>query len=293
MIVRPSNSQKLISLLREKPLVLYGFGGAGSSIGHWCDENQIDYIFADQHAAQKQKNTDKRIISPERLVKEYSDANIVVSSIIYYDEIVKNLLAMGIEEENILSYQLFFPEHIRWSDLENSTVWGTHMGRVKKIADWIPTDVESVADYGAGKLSLKKFLKPAVLYYPIDYIKRSEETIVCDFDKDNFPDIKTDISVCTATLVFIERVEDLLEHICSHTFRTIILSYVTWEAFSNTAGRRVSGYINDFTEDNIRQMLLKYGFILKEIRPDPANKIDTLYLFNNNDTGGILHDYPA
>lgn len=293
MIVRPSNSQKLISLLRKKPLVLYGFGGAGSSIGNWCDENEIDYIFADQHAAQKEKDTNKRIILPELLAKEYSDANIVVSSIIYYDEIVKYLLAMGIKEENILSYQLFFPERIHWSDLEYSTIWGTHMGRVKEIADWIPTEVKSVADYGAGKLSLKEFLNPAVLYYPIDYIKRSEETIVCDFDKDNFPDIKTDVSVCTATLVFIERVEELLEHICSHTFRTIILSYVTWEAFSNTAGRRVSGYINDFTEDNIQQMLLKHGFILKEIRPDPANKIDTLYLFNNNDTGGILHDYPA
>lgn len=293
MIVRPSNSQKLISLLRKKPLILYGFGGAGSSIGNWCDKNEIDYIFADQHATQKEKDTNKRIILPELLVKEYPNTNIVVSSIIYYDEIVKHLLAMGIKEENILSYQLFFPERIHWSDLEHSTIWGTHMGRVKEIADWIPTEVKSVADYGAGKLSLKEFLNPAVLYYPIDYIKRSEETIVCDFDKDNFPDIKTDVSVCTATLVFIERVEELLEHICSHTFRTIILSYVTWEAFSNTAGRRVSGYINDFTEDNIRQMLLKHGFILKEIRPDPANKIDTLYLFNNNDTGGILHDYPA
>ena len=41
-----------------------------------------------------------------------------------------------------------------------------------------------------------------------------------------------------------------------------------------------------------QQMLLKHGFMLKEIKPDPANKIDTLYLFNN-DTGGILHDYPA
>lgn len=292
MIVKPSNPQKLISLLREKPLILYGFGGAGNSIARWCSENQIDYIFADQHAVQKQKDTDKRIILPELLVKEYPNANIVVSSIVYYDEIVKHLLAMGVKEENILSYQLFLPERIRWSDLEHSTIWGTHMGRVKKIADWIPANAGTVADYGAGRLSLKEFLDPAISYYPIDYIKRSKETIICDFDRDNFPDIKTDVSVCTATLIFIEHAKELLEHICSHTFRTIILSYVTQEAFSNVAGRRASGYVNDFCEKDIQQMLLKYGFMLKEIKPDPANKIDTLYLFNN-DTGGILHDYPA
>ena len=62
MIVKPSNPQKLISLLREKPLILYGFGGAGNSIARWCSENQIDYIFADQHAVQKQKDTDKAVI---------------------------------------------------------------------------------------------------------------------------------------------------------------------------------------------------------------------------------------
>lgn len=279
MIVRPSDPQKLISRLKGQPLVLYGFGGAGSRIGQWCDENGIDYIFADRQAEQKQKETDRLVIPPARLAKDYPNANIVISSMIYYDEIKENLLSMGIPEGNLLSCQLFFPERVTWRELEHSTEWGTHMGRVKLIADWIPEDASSVADYGAGKLSLREFLEPAVLYRPIDYVKRSEDTVVCDFDRDSFPELSADISVCTATLVFLERAEKLLEHICIHTAQSIILSYVTREKFPNIAGRRASGYVNDFTHDDIQKLLLRHGFTLVETRPDPANQIDTLYLF--------------
>lgn len=282
MVVRPSNPQKLISRLKGQPLVLYGFGGAGSRIGQWCDENGIDYVFADRQAEQKQKETDRSVIPPERLAKDYPNANIVISSMIYYDEIKENLLSMEIPKENLLSCQLFFPERVTWRELEHSTQWGTHMGRVKLIADWIPKKASSVADYGAGKLSLREFLEPAVLYCPIDYVKRSEDTVVCDFDRDSFPEIRADIAVCTATLVFLERAEKLLEHICTHTAQNIILSYVTREKFSNTAGRRASGYVNDFTHDDIQKLLLRHGFTLAEMRPDPANQIDMLYLFRRD-----------
>lgn len=282
MVVRPSDPQKLISHLKGRPLVLYGFGGAGSRIGQWCDEYGIDYVFADRQAKQKQKETNRLVIPPELLAKDYPNANIVISSMIYYDEIKENLLSMGINEGNLLSCQLFFPERVTWRELERSTEWGTHMGRVKLIADWISEKTTSVADYGAGKLSLRQFLEPAVVYCPIDYVKRSEDTVVCDFDRDSFPEIRADVSVCTATLVFLERAEKLLEHICTHTAQEIILSYVAWETFPHTAGRRASGYVNDFTHNDIQKPLLRHGFALVETRPDPANKIDTLYLFRRD-----------
>ncbi len=279
MIVKPREPQKLALALKEKPLVLYGFGGAGVSIARWCDENQIEYIFADQNAVQKQGATQKKIVLPEMLPEKWSDANIVISSILYYDEIVEKLLRLGIDRKRILSYQMFFQERITWKDLEDAVVWGTHTGRVKDIAEWIPAGVRSVADYGEGKLNLKKYLAPATAYYPIDYIKRSQETIICDFDQDRLPDIKADVSVCTATLIFITHAPELLEHLCTHTLQTIILSYVTLDTFPNVTGRRASGYMNDFTQQELQAMLSKYGFKLEAIRPDSANKIDTQYLF--------------
>lgn len=282
MVVNPREPQKLISLLRERQLVLYGFGGMGVAIARWCDENGIDYIFADRDALRKQSTTDKRVIAPEQLAKNFRDVNIVISSILYYDEIIEKLLTLGIRKENIISYQLFLPKRITWRDLEHSTTWGMHAGRVKLIAGWVPTNARSVADYGAGKLSLRHLLLPSTAYYPIDYVKRSEDTIVCDFDQDCLPDLHTEVSICTATLVFIAQAERLLEHICTHTSRLIILSYVLLETFSNVEGRRASGYISDLTEDRIRAILTKHGFYWEKTQPDPANRIDTLYLYCKN-----------
>ena len=279
MIIEPKDSDQLISILKAAPLVLYGMGGTGVRIAKWCDENEVDYVFADQDICKRHTDVDKIVVSPERLRKDYPNANIVISSIVYYDEIEKKLLSLGIDQKRILSYNLFMKENITWKDLEHTTKWGEHIGRVRTISEWVSNDAQSVADYGEGKLSLKYFINPDIKYYPIDYIKRSNETILCDFDNGKFPKRKTDISVCTATLVFITKADSLLNYICKNTSRIIILSYVTVDIFSNINGRRASGYVNDFTQEDIVKICLTHGFILKEKRSDPANKIDTLYLF--------------
>lgn len=59
----------------------------------------------------------------------------------------------------------------------------------------------------------------------------------------------------------------------------MILSYVTLEKFPNKAGRRASGYVNDFSQEQFLTMLSTCGFRLEAAMPDPANNIDTLYLF--------------
>lgn len=282
LVVNPRNPSKLVSILKAKPLVLYGMGGAGIRIAQWCDENKVDYVFADKDADKKQGILDKTVVIPEALKKDYPNAHIVITSIIYYDEIVEKLLSLGIDKKCILSYKMFIPGAATWKDLENTTVWGEHIGRVKAIAQWIPGDAASVADYGEGKLSLKKFLAPNIQYYPIDYIRRSQKTIICDFNNGDFPKIKADVSVCTATLVFITAADSLLKHLCQNSSNTVILSYVTLDVFPNIDGRRASGYVNDFTQDDIIDFFLTYGFILKEKQPDPANKIDTLFLFSKS-----------
>ncbi|MHC1724162.1 MAG: hypothetical protein AB9836_13265 [Aminipila sp.] len=287
MIIEPKVSAQLISTLKAAPLILYGMGGASIHIAKWCDENEVDYVFADQDIRKRQTRIDKIVVSPERLRKDYPNANIVISSIIYYDEIEKKLLRLGIDQKHILSYDLFMKENVTWEELEHNTKWGEHIGRVKMISEWVSDDAQSVADYGEGKLSIKNFINPNIKYYPIDYIMRSNETILCDFNKDQFPKLQTDISVCTATLVFITKADSLLNYICKNTSRIIILSYVTADIFSNIKGRRASGYVNDFTEEDIVNICLTNGFTLKEKRSDPANKIDTLFLFEKTKVGEI------
>lgn len=284
MIVRPQNPQKLKKKLTGQQLVLYGTGGLGLKIAEWCDENEIQYVLADRDAIRKKQELKKDVILPMEILNYYPEANIVISSIIYYNDIFKALRNMGIKTEHILSYQLFIPAQITWKDLEYNTAWGMNVERVQQIAQWIPDEKIAVADYGAGKLTLKKFLGSKVEYIPIDYLRRTDDTILCDFDMDEYPPIIADVSVCTATLIFLKKGKTLLKNICEKTKRYLILSYVVLEKFPDVKGRRASGYQSDFTEEELQIFMKKEGFELKEKKADPANTIDTLYLFYKKDS---------
>lgn len=279
MLIKPENPERLIDFLSEKPLVLYGMGILGKAIAQWCDANRITYVFADRDAREKQKMTAKTIIAPEALRHGYVDANIVVSSNLYFNEIAGQLRNNGFGEEQILSYRLFLPERIVWADLEDNIDWELMKPSVELLAKWLSDGIESLADYGAGQMYLKGFLCPDIKYYPIDYFKRYDETIVSDLNTGEFPDLYTDAAVCNGVLEFLTTSEELLAHICERTSRVIVVSYMTLDKFPDINGRRASGYISDLAEQDILDMLCRGGFRLIRKATDPLDATDTIYLF--------------
>jgi len=288
MIAEPKQVDKLIPLLKSKPLILYGMGGGSLIISQWCDEYGIDYLFSDQNPQKATARMDKVFIQPERIVFEYPHANVVIASIFYFDDIKLRLLSYGIPVEQILSYSLFFKESVTWKELEYKTIWGENEERIKQIASFIPSNVKSVVDYGEGKSRIKKYLAPDIKYYPIDYVNRSNETILCDFDTDEYPEIECEVSICTSTLVFINKAKQLLNHICQFTTQVLILSYVTVDTISNRIGRRTSGYVNDFTIEDLVDQCGNNGFVLTEKCMDQSNQIDTIFVFKKTDLGDNL-----
>lgn len=283
MIINPQNPIQLIHQLQSAPLVLYGMGGAGLRIARWCDQNKIDYIFADKDADKKQKDTDKTVVLPKVLQEKYSNANIVISSIIYQEEITKELLKLGVNTERILSYKLFMPQNIVWSDLDDNIDWDLMRFRVEMFSEWITEDIRSVADYGAGKMFLQEYLAPDVKYFPIDYIRRNEQTILCDLNVGDFPKIQADATVCSGVLEFICTAEKLLEHVCDNTSKIVILSYLTIDRFPDISGRRASAYISDLSDKQIVDLMLEKDFVLAKKIPDPINNACTVYMFKQRD----------
>ena len=279
MIVKPDNPEQLICLLKAKPLVLYGMGTLGQAIAKWCDSQNIEYIIADKNALLKQTSTGEAFVTPEDLKTGYMYANIIISTNIYFDEIKANLLKDGFSENQILSYELFVPKNIIWPDLEDNINWDLMRPSVELFSRWIGEDIKSVVDYGAGQMYLKTFLRPDVKYYPIDYIKRFDETIVCDLNKGEFPDLYTDAAVCNGVLEFLATSGGLLKHICEKTSKMIILSYLTVDKFPSITARRASGYISDLSEAQIVHLLIEGGFRLTKKESDPLYDIDTIYLF--------------
>jgi len=279
MVIRPENPEQLIALLKSAPLVLYGMGGAGLRIAEWCDAKGIAYVFADKAAESKAKETDKEVVLPQQIKERYADAHIVVSSIIYFEEITGELLGMGIPEEKILSYKVFMPEKIMWSDLDDNIDWDLMRFRVAMFSEWITPDVKSVVDYGAGRMFLQEYLAPDVAYYPVDYIRRNEQTILCDLNQGTFPDILTDVAICSGVLEFIYTAEKLLKHVCEHTSKKVILSYLGVDNFPDIEGRRASAYVSDFSEKQIIDIMNENGFVLEKKVADPVNHACMVYMF--------------
>lgn len=279
MVIKVENPEQLKKQLVSKPLVLYGMGTIGMQIAAWCDSQHIEYIFADRSALKKQKLVEKRVITPEVLKSDYMDANIVISTNIYFDEIKTFLLTNGFHETEILSYAQFLPKKIIWEDLEDNIDWGLMRPSVELFSQWLDPEICSVVDYGAGQMYLKTFLQPDVTYYPIDYIKRFDETIVCDLNTGDFPDLQADASVFNGVLEFLTTAVDLLKYACSRTARMIIISYMTADKFPNITARRTSGYVSDLTETQIVQLLCQNGFRLSKKASDPLDSTDTIYMF--------------
>nr|WP_314462287.1 hypothetical protein [uncultured Clostridium sp.] len=279
MVIKVEDMEELKNNLTLKPLILYGMGTIGMEISHWLDSQQIEYTFVDRNAIEKQKLVNKPVVTPESLKTDYMKANIIISTNIYFDEIKTKLLESGYSESQIIPYTLFVPQNIIWPDLEDNINWDLMKPSVELFSKWIDENIKSLVDYGAGQMYLKTFLPKDVKYYPVDYMKRFDDTIVCDLNKGNFPDLQADAAVLNGVLEFLITAEDLIKHVCEKTANIIIISYMTVDRFPNITGRRTSGYLSDLTELKIIELLDDGGFRLVKKESDPLDNTDTIYLF--------------
>ncbi len=96
-------------------------------------------------------------------------------------------------------------------DLANP-VW-EHRARV--ISRWIPEGAY-VLDMGCGNMLIEKHLKNPAGYIPCDIAKRDERTIVCDFDKFEYPPAQSEnMILCLGVVNYLQHQKELIEHLCS------------------------------------------------------------------------------
>jgi hypothetical protein len=97
---------------------------------------------------------------------------------------------------------------------------------------------------------LRRLLPAHIAYYPVDHIPQCEQTIVCDFNKQEFPDLKADVAFLSEILEYISDVEWFFNCI-SNRVNKIILSYSCMEAFPDLEYRQSHGWQNNLTTDEI------------------------------------------
>lgn len=283
MIIEPQDPNKLKEFLQLRPLILYGMGDMGRRIAQWCDNHGLQYLQSDKNP-ELQKELGGNWIVPQNIVRDCPTANVVIASIVYASEIKEDLLRLGVAEEQILQPCILMPDKVEWKDIEYNgyAAWDRMQKRFQMIAEWgwIPNKIESVADYGAGHKLIKDWLPAAAVYYPIDFIDRGDNTIICDFNKQEFPGIHSELSACTGVLMYIQPAEELVAHICSHTERWIIFSFITLEGMPDIDVRRKLGMCQNFTERQVIDMFTDRKYELRDKRYDPAGNLTmTLFLF--------------
>lgn len=275
--MKPLNEQRtILDELRtiNCPIVLFGASVAGRKIYCALKSKALtnELCFCDNYKQGIEPVTKGRIITPEELAAHYADAVICIciASSSYRGGVRHQLKEMGFRSEQILEYpqlaEAVLAEHggeLTWVDVESSYNWLQNHYRIAAMAEWLSEDDRSVIDFGAGDCYLKQCLRPDVKYIPTDYIARTSEHILFDFNADPFPDIRADVCFLGFTLVYAKDWKNFLRSVCTAANNKVIIGVGICMHGSNVpllSGAEVSFY----SDEGLIQVVKEQGFALKE-----------------------------
>jgi len=145
-----------------------------------------------------------------------------------------------------------------WKDVEYfDTIWKV---RIETMSQFIyPTAV--VMDLGCGKMWLREYLHYTNIYIPVDYLKRDQNTMVCDFNNYEFPTQVVDISFISGCLEYINDHSWFVKNVCLQSNRCII-SYCILEKFPNITNRKKAHWVNNLSEKDLINLFSKNEYTL-------------------------------
>lgn len=207
------------------------FGGFDYALRWEMDQDAvyrgIDYIVDNDPNLIGTTYLGKPIYSPEKLLEEDRDnILILIGSIIYHLEIEFQLKDMGFEEDIHYKWAIGFCgdetcprlwKHVEWKDaaenkagldmIDKNDEALTRLRMAARLVDF--SKARTVLDIGAANGRLKALLPEDVRYIPADYIPYSEETVLCDLTKREFPELGLDpASTCVFLIAVIQYASD-------------------------------------------------------------------------------------
>lgn len=225
------------------------------------DEERISYIFA-KKIRQHLKNC-RGIINYKKIDMRKEDSIYFVVSSNQLEKICSHLRKIMREGIDFFSYPFFFinrdifRKKKEWKNIEEfKSNWEI---RTKKMALLINTNIDKVIDLGCGECKLKKYISKEVIYYGVDYKKRTNDTIICDFNKYEFPQIPVNENSCYFCSGLLEYIEDLKEFLYKMGGAgQVLVSYCPIEY--NQKNRRNLAWKNGMTVFELVNMFFENGF---------------------------------
>ena len=246
----------------------YAVYGVGNECINYCWEflSRID-IFID-NGKKGQLFWGKKIVGIDEV--NLKDFFIFISPVVEHYEIMEDLESRGLiqNKDFIWAANWYGDEMIPspygakyWKDIENNFdfVEGNWNARVRQVAQLIPNEVLSIMDLGAGAMTLRNYIDKKIKYYPVDYCKRSSETILCDFEKKEFPDIEVDCITASGILEYVNDMDWFVKKICEYC-KYAVITYNPIEILNSIFIRQTSSWKNNYTIFEIMKFFMDNGF---------------------------------
>jgi hypothetical protein len=158
----------------------------------------------------------------------------------------------------------------RWRGLRNlEEAWDD---RTRLMAKLVPRGTR-VIEFGAGRRRLQRYLDPSCGYYPSDLVSRGPGTMVWDLNVRPLPDLsglKPDVAVFGGVLEYLSDLPSIPPWLSRHVF-ICIASYEcagsapgTFLRMRETLGRTRKGWVNTYSEGELRDLFGASGFACSE-----------------------------
>ena len=134
--------------------------------------------------------------------------------------------------------------------------WKRRIGALALLIE----DERVILDLGCGKMWLKEMLPENIKYISCDYTKRGPDTIICDFNKKEFPSVEADVCFVSGVFEYIVNTDWFLEkiHGCCGS---LIISYCTTDFHPDIKARRALNWVNDFSFEELKKAIEAKGFV--------------------------------
>ena len=148
----------------------------------------------------------------------------------------------------------------RWSNINNF------------LNEWVPRNIviasmiaphSKILEFGAGTMTLPKYLPEDSTYIPSDIIERIPGMLVCDLNAVEIPSLPiVDVAVFSGVLEYINDIPRIISHL-SNICTYILTSYtpITKKTPLYILRRRASGWVNDYTEEEFLTIFRNSGFV--------------------------------
>ena len=224
----------------------------------------VEYIITNERGYEEFDG--RKVYTSSKLFQEQPDNIFVfITDMEHYAELADQMTKMGFSEGKHFAGAIEYLYN-QWENNEYFDDFFTV--RIKHMTNYISEESRSVLDLGCGTRELEKFLtgtgndKEPIEYWGADYADRGDGTIICDFNKGEFPDKEADTVFCSGCLEYMEDVDGFLRKMCRSGRKEIVLSYCPLEYKNDILQRRQLGWKNHLTISSLVRKMKIFGYSL-------------------------------